>query len=69
MASHPERPFIELADPEERRMIRRAKRHGVITRRELDRAIHPERLTPGQVDDVDRQLAQAGIRIIEAEED
>ena len=50
-------------------MIRRAKRHGVITRRELARAISPERLTPGQVDDVDQQLAQAGIRIIEAEED
>jgi hypothetical protein len=62
-------PIIDLGKAANWKVIRQAKKRGYITSGELDRLLPPWAATPEQVDDVINQLAEAGIALIEVEED
>lgn len=62
-------PFIDLGKEANWRVIRQAKKRGYITSEELEKLLPPGSATPGQIDDVISQLAEAGIDLVEVEDD
>jgi hypothetical protein len=62
-------PIIDLGKAANWKVIRQAKKRGYITSEELDQLLPPWAATPEQVDDVVKQLAEAGIALVEVEEE
>lgn len=62
-------PFIDLAKHANWQVIRQAKKRGYITTAELDRLLPLQVATPEQIDDAVNQLAEAGIELVESEDD
>jgi RNA polymerase primary sigma factor len=62
-------PFIDLAKTANWQVIRQAKRRGYITAEELDRLLPLRVATTAQIEDVVNQLAEAGIELVEVEDE
>jgi RNA polymerase primary sigma factor len=69
-ASEPgDAPLLDLTDAAVKKLIRSAKNSGYVTMEQVNKALPPSVNTSDQIEDVMTQLNEAGVRVVESEEE